>query len=137
MITFDDLRIEENETISIIPAAITGYLEWFLEQNKIAYKRYGYMLLSHGKAPIITEVCSMDEMNARLQKYTEVTGRKYLPCAIVSHFNTEDFEQKVLDILTSPWDPDYEKADAEYQKKMDELMAQGQIQMEILSGPND
>ena len=133
MFTFDDLRIEEKETISIIPAGITGYLEWFLAQNNISYKRYGYMLLSHVKAPIITDVCSMDEMNVRLQKYTKVTGKKYLPCAIVSHFNVDDFEQKVLDILTSPWDQDYAKADEEYQKEMDALMAQGQIQMGIYS----
>jgi hypothetical protein len=43
------------------------------------------------------------------------------------------FEEKVLGILTSPWDLDYEKADAEYQKQMNELMDQGKIQMGIYS----
>lgn len=112
MITFEDVRVEQEKTCTFMPPHVAYELSWFLKQNGIEHRLGGGRAVRDRRIPEIRDI-SEEEISAALKKYEEIGESAHFAGVIISHLNVEDLTEKALNMCQSPEDPDYAAAQKE------------------------
>lgn len=106
MITFEDVRVEEKETYTIVPMGRALDLSWFLEQNGIQHSKVPYGMFLKGRKPEITSQFTAESLKELMKAYAEVDEDNDYACIIVSKLNSDDLVKKTIEMIKAPKDKD-------------------------------
>lgn len=106
MVTFEELRVEENETYTVLPGGLASDIAWFLTGNGIPYKRLSIRDIRNRKNKEASDLFDETRMRKELQIFWDNGSKDRVPCIMITHFNSEDFIKKALKIMSEPKDAD-------------------------------
>lgn len=106
MITFDDIRVEDKETYTIIPMSRALDLSWFLTKNGIHHSIIS--CLDCEKSDIASQF-TQESLTELMSAYADVDESDDNACILVSNLNPDDLVQKTIMIIKSQEDEDLKK----------------------------
>ena len=114
MISFDDLKLTDTETLFFIPEVIKSAVLHEFKKSGIPYQNISAFDLDYQKYKTILENTAARFTQAGCQTSSHTVG------AILSKASPEDLFQKCLLFFGETIDPDYKKMLDEWQRKSDE-----------------
>lgn len=106
MIKFDDVRREDHETYTVLPANLSGDMSWFLTRNGIKYSRLSVRDIENGKRPEVSKLFDKKKMYQLIKPFIDKGADDMNPYIIVSHLNSDDLIKKAFIMLEQPRDKD-------------------------------
>ena len=106
MITFEDVKVEDHETYTVLPADIAGDMSWFLTRNGIEYSRLSVRDIENKKRPNVSKLFNKEKMYQLIQPFVEKGADDMNPYIIVSHLNSDDLIKKAFWMLEQSRDKD-------------------------------
>ena len=106
MVTFDELRLEKEETFTVLPGGLASDIAWFLTGNDIPYKRLSIRDIRNRKNPKASDMYDEERMKKELQIFRDNGSKDKIPCIMITYFNKDDFISKALKIMSEPKDAD-------------------------------
>lgn len=106
MVRFDELRVQDEETYTVLPGGLASDIAWFLTGNNIPYKRLSIRDIRNRKDPKVSDMYDEEGMKNELQIFRDKGSKDRVPCIMITHFNKDDFISKALKIMSEPKDAD-------------------------------
>lgn len=119
MITFEDVRVEDHETYTIIPMCLAADFSWFLDKNGIKHSKISYGMFIKGKKPEITKLFTLEGMKQSLFVFKEIGEDDSLPCILITNLNSEDLIKKVIMMAKEPEDKDLKEYKRQVQQRLE------------------
>ena len=95
MITFDDVRIEEDKTYTFMPFVILHDFMILLRENQIPCKRGKFRDVRDGKIPEIKKIPE-SEMDRQMQRFEKTGENLQLREVLISDRNVDDLFDKAI-----------------------------------------
>lgn len=100
MINFDDLRVEENKTYTVLPCNLASDLVWFFNRSGIKSKRLNIRDIEKGKNKEVSALFTKEKMYEAIKEFVKNDEFDKNPCILVTNFNSEDLVKKAMWLRT-------------------------------------